>query len=89
MQASNRLLARLASAASIVLGMVVMIAIIIGTVPLLIESISRGYYIGEQGIFTFPEWPIKGMVVLGSAPPCFASLCAPLDHWLRSDRDPV
>jgi hypothetical protein len=49
-----------------VLGAVVMVAIIVGTTPLLIESIERGYYIGEQGIFTFPEWPLRGMVVVGS-----------------------
>lgn len=48
------------------LGAAVMVLIIVGTTPLLIESIERGYYIGEQGIFTFPEWPLKGMVVLGS-----------------------
>ena len=66
LQASRALAARLVVCGFDLLGMAMMIAIIVGTWPLLMELISHGYYIGEQGIFTFPEWPIKGMVVLGS-----------------------
>jgi TRAP-type mannitol/chloroaromatic compound transport system permease small subunit len=84
LQASHSLIARLIVCSFDVLGMAIMIAIIIGTVPLLIESIERGYFVGESGIFTFPDWPIKAMVVLGSvmATLCFASRV--VSHWRAS-----
>jgi hypothetical protein len=72
-----------------ILGRAVMIAIIIGTTPLLIESIERGYYIGEQGIFTFPEWPIKGMVVLGSIATMLCFAIRAVSHWRLSNSGPV
>ncbi|MCF8476746.1 MAG: TRAP transporter small permease [Pseudolabrys sp.] len=89
LQASRSLLARLVVCSFDVLGMAIMIAIIIGTVPLLIESIERGYFVGEAGIFTFPDWPIKAMVVFGSI---MATLCfgvRALAHWRASGRDEV
>jgi TRAP-type mannitol/chloroaromatic compound transport system permease small subunit len=89
LQASNALLARVIVCGFDILGMAAMIAIIIGTTPLLIESIERGYYIGEQGIFTIPEWPIKGMVVLGSAATMLCFAIRAVSHWLRSGRGPV
>ena len=70
-----------------VLGMAIMIAIIVGTIPLLLKSIERGYVVGEMGIFTFPDWPIKAMVVFGSI---MAALCfggRALAHWRASSRN--
>jgi hypothetical protein len=55
-----------------ILGAVVMIIIIVGTVPLLARSYERGYYIGTRGVFTFPEWPLKALIVFGA---CAALLC--------------
>jgi TRAP-type mannitol/chloroaromatic compound transport system permease small subunit len=81
LQSSNTLLARLTVVAFDVLGMIVMITIIWGTVPLLIESVSRGYYIGEHGVFTFPEWPLKAMVVLGGVACLLCFAVRVLDHW--------
>jgi TRAP-type mannitol/chloroaromatic compound transport system permease small subunit len=89
LQASRSILARVIVCGFDVLGMAIMIAIIIGTVPLLIESIERGYYVGEQGIFTFPDWPVKAMVVFGSL---IATLCfgvRAVSHWRVSGRHDV
>ena len=82
LQGSNSTGAALAVVGFELLGAVVMIAIIIGTWPLLIESIARGYYIGEYGIFTFPEWPLKGLVVLGSFACLLCFLVRAVAHWL-------
>jgi hypothetical protein len=41
------------------LGALVMTLIVVGTVPLLIQSYERGYFIGVRGVFTFPDWPVK------------------------------
>ena len=49
------------------LGVLVMALIIWGTVPLLIQSYQRGYFIGVRGVFTFPDWPVKAVVVAGAA----------------------
>jgi TRAP-type mannitol/chloroaromatic compound transport system permease small subunit len=89
LQASRSILARVIVCGFDVLGMAIMIAIIIGTVPLLIESIERGYYVGEQGIFTFPDWPIKAMVVFGSV---MATLCfgvRAVSHWRASGHNDI
>ena len=64
------------------LGVAVMVGIIVGTWPLLVESFTRGYYIGEHGIFTFPEWPLKALVVLGSAACLLCFLARAIAHWL-------
>jgi TRAP-type mannitol/chloroaromatic compound transport system permease small subunit len=89
LQSSRSLVARLIVCGFDVLGMAIMIAIIVGTVPLLLESIERGYYVGEAGIFTFPDWPVKGMVVFGSfiAALCFAVRV--VGHWRASRREDV
>jgi TRAP-type mannitol/chloroaromatic compound transport system permease small subunit len=48
------------------LGALVMALIVVGTVPLLIQSYERGYFIGVRGVFTFPDWPVKAIVVIGA-----------------------
>lgn len=48
------------------LGAIVMGLIIAGTVPLLIRSYERGYFIGTRGVFTFPDWPLRALIVLGA-----------------------
>ncbi|MBT5560663.1 MAG: TRAP transporter small permease [Proteobacteria bacterium] len=40
-------------------GAVFFIAILFGAVPTLIEAYERNYYAGNEGIFTFPIWPIR------------------------------
>jgi TRAP-type mannitol/chloroaromatic compound transport system permease small subunit len=81
LRASNRLSACCVVVAFDVLGAAVMAAIIIGTWPLLTESFVRGYYIGEQGVFTLPEWPIKAIIVIGSAACLLCFIVRALDHW--------
>ena len=34
--------------------------------PLLAEAWQRNYYIGEKGLFVFPTWPVKLIVVIGT-----------------------
>jgi TRAP-type C4-dicarboxylate transport system permease small subunit len=89
LQASSVLACRIVVSGFDMLGAAIMAAIIIGTWPLLIESIERGYYVGEQGIFTFPDWPIKGMVVLGSLMTGLVFLIRAIGHWRRSNPGPV
>jgi TRAP-type mannitol/chloroaromatic compound transport system permease small subunit len=36
-----------------------------GSVPLLKEAIDRGSYLGNEGIFTAPVWPVKTIIVVG------------------------
>jgi TRAP-type mannitol/chloroaromatic compound transport system permease small subunit len=89
LQASRATAARLAVVGFDILGVFVMGAIIVGTTPLLIESIRRGYYLGEQGVFTIPEWPLKSMVVLGSVACLLCFLLRAVQHWRMTggDRD--
>lgn len=89
LQASTSPVCRIVVSGFDLLGMAIMVAIIIGTWPLLMESIERGYYIGEQGIFTFPDWPIKAMVVLGSLMAALVFLIRAVSHWRRSNPGPV
>jgi len=37
------------------------------SLPLLKQSIERGYYRGTQGIFTIPVWPVKVIILAGCA----------------------
>lgn len=50
-----------------IVGAVVMGLIIAGTLPLLIQSYERGYFIGVRGVFTFPDWPVKAVFLIGAA----------------------
>jgi TRAP-type mannitol/chloroaromatic compound transport system permease small subunit len=82
LQASNSIVARLVVVGFDLLGAAVMAAIIVGTTPLLIESFERGYYIGEHGIFTLPDWPLKALVVLGGAATMLCFIARAVHHWL-------
>ena len=39
--------------------------ILYGGVPLLIEAYQRGYFAGNQGLFVFPLWPVRLILVVG------------------------
>lgn len=84
LQSSSRFAARAICVGFDLLGAAVMVAIIIGTTPLLIESIERGYYMGEQGVFTLPDWPLRAMVVLGSVACLLCFLVRAFAHWRDS-----
>jgi TRAP-type C4-dicarboxylate transport system permease small subunit len=40
--------------------------VLYGSVPLLAEAWEHNYYIGEKGLFVFPTWPVKLLVVIGT-----------------------
>ncbi len=84
LQFSNNIAARAVCVSLDLLGAAVMIAIIIGTTPLLIELIERGYYMGEQGIFTLPDWPLRAMVVLGGVACLLCFIVRAASHWCES-----
>jgi TRAP-type C4-dicarboxylate transport system permease small subunit len=51
------------------LGAFFMGLILWGSTPMLIESWEGGYFIGQEGIFTAPTWPVKLVIVIG----CFVT----------------
>ncbi|NQU59129.1 MAG: TRAP transporter small permease [Rhodospirillales bacterium] len=64
-------------------GIVFMAVIIYGSVPLLLESIEGGYYVGNKGIFTAPVWPVKLVIIIG----CLATLLQFFVFMMRFVRD--
>jgi hypothetical protein len=56
--------------------------IIAGTVPLLIQSYERGYFIGVRGVFTFPDWPVKLVIVIGAIAALMCFLVRARRLWL-------
>jgi TRAP-type mannitol/chloroaromatic compound transport system permease small subunit len=89
LESSRNIGARLIVVGFDALGIIVMACIVVGTWPRLIESIERGYYVGEAGIFTFPDWPIKAMVVLGSVATALCMLVRAVAHWRHTAVTPV
>jgi hypothetical protein len=73
---------RLVVASFELLGAVVMGLIIAGTVPLLIQSYERGYFIGVRGVFTFPDWPVKLVIVIGAIAALMCFLVRARRLWL-------
>lgn len=65
------------------LGAVVMALIAVGTIPLLLQSYARGYYIGIRGVFTFPDWPVKAVVVVGAIAALLCFLVCAYRVWRR------
>ena len=49
------------------LGAVFMGLILYGSVPLFIEAYQSDFYVGVEGLFTAPVWPIKLIIVVGCA----------------------
>jgi hypothetical protein len=45
-------------------GIAFFVAILVGIVPILIEAWQGDYYVGTEGIFTVPEWPIRLVLVI-------------------------
>lgn len=47
---------------------VIMFALIVrASWPLLTQSITRNQFFGVEGVFTFPTWPIRAIIVVGAA----------------------
>ena len=49
------------------LAVVFMAIVLYGIVPELYLAWRDNYFVGEEGLFTVPEWPIKFILVLGCA----------------------
>lgn len=49
------------------LSIVFMAIVLWGSVILLIGSVENKHYVGADGVFTFPEWPVKTVIVIGCA----------------------
>ncbi|MEK9795731.1 MAG: hypothetical protein VW713_03155, partial [Alphaproteobacteria bacterium] len=47
------------------LGVVFLLIVLYGAVPELYDAWRLNYFVGEEGLFTVPEWPIKSVIVLG------------------------
>lgn len=54
-------------AACALLGALYMAIALWGSIPLLAEAIRRNSWIGNEGVFTAPVWPVKTVIVLGLA----------------------
>jgi TRAP-type mannitol/chloroaromatic compound transport system permease small subunit len=95
---SDTYLARLASGSFVgrlivvgfeLLGAVVMALILAGTLPLVIQSYQRGYFIGVRGVFTFPDWPLRAVIVIGAGAALFCFLVRALRLWRGEARAEV
>jgi TRAP-type mannitol/chloroaromatic compound transport system permease small subunit len=64
-----------------VFGAVAMALILAGTVPLLVQSYQRGYFIGVRGVFTFPDWPLRAVIVLGAIAALLCFLVRAVQIW--------
>jgi TRAP-type mannitol/chloroaromatic compound transport system permease small subunit len=47
-------------------GLLLMMAVLFGAVPRVLEAYKRGYTVGTRGIFIAPEWPVRLIIVYGS-----------------------
>lgn len=45
-------------------GMAFFAAILVGVIPILVEAWRGDYYVGTDGIFTVPEWPLRLILVI-------------------------
>src|SRR3546814_10823926 len=51
-----------------------------GTWPKLVTAWTKDYYVGNLGVFTFPEWPLWALVVVGSVILTIQFVLLALDH---------
>jgi len=61
------------------IGIIFMVIVLYGSIPLLTEAIAGEYYVGNPGIFTFPVWPVKLVIVVG----CLVTLLQFLAFGIR------
>ena len=47
------------------MGILFMGIILWGSVPIFLEAYREDHYVGDVGIFTAPEWPVKLVIVIG------------------------
>lgn len=70
------------------LGAVFMGLIIWGSVPYFIDTWQKNYYIGVEGMFTAPVWPVALIIVVAVFVTMVQFLIMLADHWRQiSSRD--
>ncbi len=79
------LLARTIGFCFSVISMLFMGIILYGSYPLLMESIEYGYYVGEEGIRTFPVWPVKLVILIGCSLTLLQFLVFAIGYLRNSD----
>ena len=62
-------------------GAVFMVLIIWGTGPFFVDSWNKDYYIGVEGMFTAPVWPVALIIVVAVAVTMVQFLIMLADHW--------
>ena len=65
------------------MGAVFMGLIILGSVPFFIDAWEKNYYIGVEGMFTAPVWPVALIIVIAVAVTMIQFLILLVDHWRR------
>jgi TRAP-type C4-dicarboxylate transport system permease small subunit len=70
-------------------GMAFFVAILFGVVPIFIEAYRGNYYVGTEGIFTVPEWPVRLILIISciTVIAVFASLVKRHVSALMQSRD--
>ena len=56
--------------------------ILYGGVPRLIEAYQRGYFAGNEGLFIFPLWPVRLILVVGCVAAAVQFLIFAWHHWV-------
>ncbi len=62
-------------------GITFMGLIITGSVPFFIDSWQKDYYIGVEGMFTAPVWPVALIIVIGVTVTMIQFLVMLTDQW--------
>ena len=57
----------LIEASYLAVGALVFALLVRASWPLLTRSFQRSEYFGVEGVFTFPNWPVRAIVVIGAA----------------------
>ena len=61
-------------------GVSLMAAIIVQGWPKWLQALDRGYFVGNVGVFTFPEWPQRLIIVIGCAAMAVQFFILAVDH---------
>ena len=62
-------------------GAVLMCLILWGSVPFFYQSWTENFYVGVEGMFTAPRWPIVLIVVIAVFVTLIQFLVILMDHW--------
>lgn len=63
-------------------GVVFFCVILTGAIPFFLDAWKGGYFIGTEGIFTFPKWPVRLILVIS----CFTVILVFLEKIIRDLR---